>query len=246
MLVGFSGPSAVGKTTIMRCLADLHEWKFVRVATTRPIRERESEKFQVSRDNYESMQANGKFWCSNTLFGNSYGTLKLDIEASASSDGIFMLDWPIAKIQSLQQVANLIFLIKPESEEQLVKQILASARSNRMDAIISALFAPKLQEGQEGDGRKKIAEEGDGGRGDPRLGQAAGKIGDHAEENGGNGDGEDPDKRNVGPAALRGGRVAHRSSGQGNAPRARAAMASVIRAKAAAARPDMWRARRKP
>ena len=66
MLVGFSGPSAVGKTTIMRCLADLHEWKFVRVATTRPIRERESEKFQVSRDNYESMQANGKFWCSNT------------------------------------------------------------------------------------------------------------------------------------------------------------------------------------
>lgn len=137
MLIGFCGPSAVGKTTIMRALAKAHGWKFVRVATTRPIRGGELEKFQVSRDSYDLMNANGDFWCSNTLFGNSYGTLKNDIEHSTSAEDTYMLDWPIAKIQLLSPIAHTIFLVVPETEEQLAEQVIACGRKDRLDEIIS-------------------------------------------------------------------------------------------------------------
>ncbi len=137
MLIGFCGPSAVGKTTIMRALAKAYGWKFVRVATTRPIRDGEVEKFQVSRDSYDSMNGNGSFWCSNTLFGNSYGTLKNDIEHSKSTEDIYMLDWPITKVTFLNTVAHRIFLIVPETEEQLANQAVACGRGDRLDEIIS-------------------------------------------------------------------------------------------------------------
>lgn len=137
MLIGFCGPSAVGKTTIMRALADAHGWKFVRVATTRPIRKGELEKFQVSRDSYESMDANGAFWCSNTFFGNSYGTLRSDIEHSTSAADTYMLDWPITRVQLLATVANAVFLVAPETEEQLAEQAIACGRGDRLDEILS-------------------------------------------------------------------------------------------------------------
>lgn len=137
MLIGFCGPSAVGKTTIMRALAKTRGWKFVRVATTRPIREGELEKFQVSRDIYDSMNANGDFWYSNTFFGNSYGTLKNDIELSTSAEDIYMLDWPVTKIRLLSTLAHTIYLVVPETEEQLVEQVIACGRGDRLDEIIS-------------------------------------------------------------------------------------------------------------
>ncbi len=120
----------------MRSLAELNGWKFVRVATTRPVREGETEKFQVSPEEYAFMNANGAFWCSNNFFGNSYGTLQSDIAHSGVTQDTFMLDWPVAKVQQLSEVASAIFLIVPESEEQLIQQATACGRGERLGEII--------------------------------------------------------------------------------------------------------------
>lgn len=136
MLIGFCGPSAVGKTTIMRGLAALHGWNFVRVATTRPVREGEKEKFQISPEDYAFMNASGAFWCSNNFFGNSYGTLQSDISQSGITQDIYMLDWPVAKVQQLSEVASIVFLIVPETEDQLIQQATACGRGDRLGEII--------------------------------------------------------------------------------------------------------------
>ena len=137
MLIVFCGPSAVGKTTIMRTVAQAYGWKFVRVATTRPVREGELEKFHVSQDSYDSMDANGDFWCSNKLFSNSYGTLNSDIEHSSSAEDTYLLDWPITKVRLLSTVASIIFIIIPETEDQLAEQAIACGRGDRLEEIIS-------------------------------------------------------------------------------------------------------------
>ncbi len=120
----------------MRSLAELHGWKFVRVATTRPVREGETEKFQVSPEEYAFMNSNGAFWCSNNFFGNSYGTLQSDIAHSGATQDTYMLDWPVAKVHLLSEVATAIFLVVPESEEQLIQQATACGRGDRLGNII--------------------------------------------------------------------------------------------------------------
>lgn len=120
----------------MRSLAELHGWKFVRVATTRPVREGETEKFQVSPEEYALMNSNGAFWCSNIFFGNSYGTLQSDIAHSGVTQDKYMLDWPVAKVDLLSEVATAIFLVVPESEEQLIQQATACGRGDRLGEIL--------------------------------------------------------------------------------------------------------------
>ena len=78
VLVIFSGPSGVGKTTITRAVIDrVADTQLSVSATTRPQRAKEVEGvdyFFVSRERFAEMEASGEMLETARVFDNFYGT----------------------------------------------------------------------------------------------------------------------------------------------------------------------------
>lgn len=115
-----AAPSGTGKTSLVRALMQrMPELRFSISYTTRPKRETERhdhDYFFVSPDTFKQMSANGEFLEHATVYGNSYGTSRQQVEGIlAAGDNVLLeIDW-----QGAQQIARAmperraIFILPP-------------------------------------------------------------------------------------------------------------------------------------
>ena len=118
IMVVFSSPSGVGKTTITKKIQQkYHSFKLSVSHTTRTPRSNEVNGVDyhfVSKDHFMSLVKNDEFYEYAQIFDNFYGTLKKNInEIFAKNDIIFDIDWQgtkqLSKFKELKLLK--IFLI---------------------------------------------------------------------------------------------------------------------------------------
>ena len=138
MLIVFLGVTGVGKTSVMKQLLSKYNWKFVRVATTRGVRDDEAEKINFSKNEFKLHEKENKFFSVNFLFGNYYGLFLDDILKASSSQSrdVYMIDYPIHKWSDLKEHASFFILLMPVNKKQLLLQLECSGRVDRVEAAL--------------------------------------------------------------------------------------------------------------
>jgi guanylate kinase len=119
-----AAPSGAGKTSLVRALME-HEpgLRFSISCTTRPQRPTEvhgRDYFFVGRDEFDRMVARGEFLEHATVFDNSYGTPRRQVEESllAGQDLILEIDWQGARqIRRAMPECVSIFILPPSRAE---------------------------------------------------------------------------------------------------------------------------------
>ena len=124
LLVVVTGPSGVGKDTVLSRLKALHRpYHFAVTATTRPPRPEETDGvdyFFVSDERYDEMLAKGEFLENATVYEHRYGVPKPPIREAmaAGNDVIMRTDVQGARhIKSVCPGAVTVFLRPPSWEE---------------------------------------------------------------------------------------------------------------------------------
>lgn len=95
------GPSGVGKTEVIRSLETSKRFFYIHPFTTRPLRDRETDKTYVPDDVFNKMEEKGVFACVNPIYGYKYGTPLTTIIESQKSGLIPILDFPLDETQKL-------------------------------------------------------------------------------------------------------------------------------------------------
>ena len=128
MLFVISAPSGAGKTTIIRELFKIFpDLKFSVSATTRKKRDRETEGkdyYFLTLDEFEKRNQNGEFIESEEVFGNSYGTLKSEVEPCLNPDSHMIFDIDVKGALSIKKIypeSVTIFVDVPVDE--LIKRL---------------------------------------------------------------------------------------------------------------------------
>lgn len=130
-----SSPSGAGKTTITRALLARNQRLSLSVsATTRPMRAGEVEGrdyFFVTQGRFDAMVAGGQMLEHAKVFGRSYGTPRLPVEAALDRghDIAFDIDWQ--GTQQLTEIARedvVSIFILPPSKEALLMRLKERAR----------------------------------------------------------------------------------------------------------------------
>jgi guanylate kinase len=115
-----AAPSGTGKTSLVRALMErMPELRFSISYTTRPKRETERDThdyFFVNAATFKQMVENGEFLEHATVYGNSYGTSRQQVEGilAAGENVLLEIDW-----QGAQQIARAmperrsIFILPP-------------------------------------------------------------------------------------------------------------------------------------
>jgi guanylate kinase len=119
-----AAPSGAGKTTLVRALMEREPGlRFSISYTTRTPRPNEvhgRDYFFVSREEFDRMVAAGEFLEHATVFDNSYGTSKAQVEQSlaAGQDLILEIDWQgAAQIRAAMPECVSIFILPPSRAE---------------------------------------------------------------------------------------------------------------------------------
>lgn len=137
MLIVFYGPSCVGRTTLMRLLAQQDRWRFVPVLTTRALRSGESEKRTVTESELTGLAEVGQLLTISRSFGNSYSWLRSDLQEAADSTDFWMLDFRFSLGKLLVSLRPREIIVLPPNEETLRRRIANAGRSEREAAIIT-------------------------------------------------------------------------------------------------------------
>ena len=130
MLVIISGPSGVGKDTVISALRDrphTPEYHYVVTCTTRPRRSYEVDGVHyqfLDRERFEQLDASGEFLEANFVHANWYGTPRSQVRGAlgAGRDAILKID-----VQGAQVVkekvpdALLIFLVPPSLQDLFIR-----------------------------------------------------------------------------------------------------------------------------
>jgi guanylate kinase len=136
MLVVISGPSGVGKTTIVHRVKDAFDAVFSVSATTRPKSAAEVEGvdyFFISSDKFSKKVQNNEFLEHAEVFGcHRYGTLRIPVLEALSSGKIMLLD---IDVQGGMQVRDnmpesIRVFILPPSEEELLRRLEVRGRED--------------------------------------------------------------------------------------------------------------------
>ena len=119
-----AAPSGAGKTSLVRSLMERETGlRFSISYTTRPQRPNEvhgCDYFFVSREEFDRMVAAGEFLEHATVFDNSYGTARRQVEDSlaAGQDLILEIDWQGARqIRRALPECRSIFILPPSRPE---------------------------------------------------------------------------------------------------------------------------------
>ena len=145
-----SGPSAVGKTTIVRYLMDQRpELSRVITCTTRPMRENEQDGVDyifLSKEDFEKKIENNEFAEFSGVYENYYGVLLKSIQESMSNNEISVL---VINWEGFQKVKRFIsenitgIFINPPSIDELEKRI-RFRNSDTEEDIRTRLLAARL------------------------------------------------------------------------------------------------------
>ena len=129
MLVVLSGPSGVGKDTLLKCLMERgHDFAFVVTMTTRPKRENEIDGVDyifVSKSLFADMMQDDELLEHSLVYGDYKGIPKQQVRDAVQSGKDVMMRIDVqgaAKIRKLVPNAVSIFLA-PESEDELVRRL---------------------------------------------------------------------------------------------------------------------------
>jgi guanylate kinase len=119
-----AAPSGAGKTSLVRALMEREPGlRFSISYTTRARRPNEldgRDYFFVTRSEFDRMVAEGGFLEHATVFDNSYGTAKAQVEQSlaAGQDLVLEIDWQgAAQVRSAMPECVSIFILPPTREE---------------------------------------------------------------------------------------------------------------------------------
>ena len=130
-IIIISGPSGVGKSTITKMI--LNKYTNIKLsisATTRNPRDGEIEGvsyYFISHDDFDLKVKNEEFFEYARHYGNSYGTLKSEIDKDIKNNDILLdIDWK-GKNQVLEKIKDkseiLTIFILPPSIEELEKRL---------------------------------------------------------------------------------------------------------------------------
>lgn len=97
------GVSGVGKSSIIKeLLRKDSRFRYIKPYTTRPLRNNEKDKIQVSEAEAEAIILRGDYLIRNSLYGYEYITPK-DIIYNALQDGLYpVLDFPLQRLSELK------------------------------------------------------------------------------------------------------------------------------------------------
>ena len=130
MLVIISGPSGVGKDTVIAALRDRHhqpEYHYIVTCTTRPRRSYEVDGIHynfLDRETFERLEGAGEFLEANFVHANWYGTPRSQVREAlaAGRDVILKIDVQGAQVvKEKVSDALLIFLVPPSLEDLFLR-----------------------------------------------------------------------------------------------------------------------------
>jgi guanylate kinase len=142
LLVILSGPSGVGKDTIIAALRQLHpgaDYHYVVTCTTRTRRPGEVDGVSyhfLTRDEFERLRRNGEFLEANEVHGHWYGTPRTQVRDALASgrDAILKIDVQGAQVvKETVPEALLVFLVPPSLEDLF--QRLRSRATESVDEL---------------------------------------------------------------------------------------------------------------
>ena len=141
LLVVISGPSGVGKTTIVHRVKEAFNATFSVSATTRPQSESEEDGvdyFFITDDAFDQMVGKGEFLEFAEVFGcHRYGTPKLPVLQAMQSGEVVLLDIDVqGGIQVFENMPEALrIFIMPPHEEELLTRLRSRGRDDE-DAIL--------------------------------------------------------------------------------------------------------------
>lgn len=150
LLVVISGPSGVGKTTIVHRVRDAFDAVFSVSATTRPQSKSEidgKDYYFISPEQFSEKVENHDFLEHAEVFGcHRYGTLKKPVDETLASGKIMLLDIDVqGGIQVRENMPQSVrIFILPPSEQELLRRLEARGRED--DESIQRRFKDATQE----------------------------------------------------------------------------------------------------
>ena len=149
-LLVLSGPSGVGKSTVLRkIMAGRTDMEFSVSATTRAPRPGEvngREYFFVTREEFDKMVAEGELLEHAEFVGNCYGTPRSQVESRLENGITVVLDIEVqgaAQIKKLMPEAITVFLAPPSLEA--LEQRLRGRGTESEDTILGRLETAKKE-----------------------------------------------------------------------------------------------------
>jgi guanylate kinase len=136
LLVVISGPSGVGKTTIVHRVKDAFDAVFSVSATTRPKSTSEIDGvdyFFISPEEFSSKVQNNEFLEHAEVFGcHHYGTLRDPVTKTLASGNIMLLDIDVQggiQVQNSMPESVRVFILPP-SEQELLQRLKIRGRDD--------------------------------------------------------------------------------------------------------------------
>ena len=150
LLVVISGPSGVGKTTIVHRVRDAFDAVFSVSATTRPQSKTEvdgEDYYFITPDQFSEKIENDEFLEHAEVFGcHRYGTLKGPVDETLASGKIMLLDIDVQggiQVRDNMQQSVRIFILPP-SEAELLRRLEVRGRED--EESIQRRFKDATQE----------------------------------------------------------------------------------------------------
>ena len=138
MLTILFGTSCVGKTTLINGLYSRFSLPYIGCYTTRPARDNDIGRYQVSDEEFDVLEKEQKFLLVNRNFKYRYGTPRDQIMLAVNSLDNFVIDFLIKDLSSFNSIKCKKIIVVPENEDQLEYQISQSIeRIDRREEILS-------------------------------------------------------------------------------------------------------------
>ncbi len=152
MIITLTGPSAVGKTSVMkRLLKEVPGARLLRSVTTRAPRpsDAEAEYLYLSNEEFEQRKGEGAFaWTTPPFAGKSYGTLASDVRVALASDDPYFAAIVPSTVPALHEFASVegfatrvrsIYIVAPDRETLLHR--LTVDRGESMESALGKIEA---------------------------------------------------------------------------------------------------------